>query len=64
MANIKTREIKAAHLQVGQRVAIGGREGFYLIQKVERRGPYVDIDVQGSFWPVCFPACQWLRIKL
>lgn len=64
MANIKTKEVLAAHLQVGQRVAIGGREGFYLIQKIERRGPYVDIDVQGLFWPVCFPASQWLRIKL
>lgn len=64
MANIKTKEVLAAHLCAGQRVAIGGREGFYLIQSVEQRGPYVDIEVQGVFYPVCFPASQWLRVKL
>lgn len=64
MANIKTKEVLAARLQVGQLVAIGGREGFYLIQKIERRGDFMVVEVQGSFYPVCFPVSQWLRVKL
>jgi hypothetical protein len=61
---MKTKVVIAAHLQPGQRVAVGGREGFYLVQSVDRRGPYVDVGIQGSFYPVCLPASQWVRIKL
>ena len=62
--SMKTKAVIAAHLHKGQRVAIGGREGFYLIQSVERRGPYVDIEVQGSFWPISLPLFQVVRVKL
>lgn len=61
---MKTKEVLAAHLHKGQRVAIGGREGFYLVDNVTKRGQYIDIDLQGVFYPVCFPASQWVRVKL
>lgn len=61
---MKTKQVIAAHLHKGQRVAVGGREGFYLIESVERRGQYVVIEIQGSFYPVCFPASQVVRVKL
>lgn len=61
---MKTKAVIAAHLRAGQRVDLGGEGGFYLIQSVERRGPFVDLEVQGSFWPVCLPASQWMRVKL
>lgn len=61
---MKTKEVLAAHLAKGQRVAIGGREGFYLVDKVEKRGQYIDVELQGVFYPVCFPLSQWVRVKL
>lgn len=61
---MKTKAVIAAHIHKGQRIEIFGREGFYLVDSVTRRGQYVDIDLQGVFYPVCFPASQWVRVKL
>lgn len=61
---MKTKAVIAAHIHKGQRIEIFGREGFYLVDNVTKRGQYIDIDLQGVFYPVCFPASQWVRVKL
>lgn len=59
---MKTKAMIAAHLQAGQRVFIDSR--FYLIDKATRNGHYVDLEVQGAFYPVCLPLNQTVRVKL
>lgn len=52
----------AARLQKGQRVFIDSR--FYLIDKATRNGHYIDLEVQGAFYPVCLPLSQNVKVKL
>ena len=60
---MKTKAVIAAHLQAGQRVFIDSR--FYLIDSANRRDQfYMDLEVQGSFWPISLPIFQVVRVKL
>lgn len=61
---MKTKTVIAAHLQKGQRVKIDWRDGFYLIQKVTKRGSYIDLELQGVLFPVCLWASDSMRVKV
>ena len=58
---MKTKAVIAANLQAGQRVFIDSR--FYLIDKVARNGHYIDLEVQGAFYPVCLPINQTVKVR-
>ena len=58
---MKTKAVIAAHLRAGQRVFIDSR--FYLIDKVARNGHYIDLEVQGAFYPVCLPINQTVKVR-
>lgn len=58
---MRTKAVIAAHLQAGQRVFIDSR--FYLIDKVARNGHYIDLEVQGAFYPVCLPINQIVKVR-
>lgn len=61
---MKHKGVIAAHLQRGLRIEIHGHEGFYRVETVTKRGPYVDVELQGVFYPVCFFHSDFVKVKL
>lgn len=59
---MKTKQVIAAHLQKGQRVYIDSR--FYKIDRATSDGYYITLEVQDSFYPVCLPLNQLVKVAL
>lgn len=59
---MKTKAVIATHLHKGQRFFFNNK--FYLIDSVLNLGHYIEISVQGGFYPICIPSYETVKVKL
>lgn len=57
------KQVRASRLAKGHRIALFNHGGVYIIEQVERCGDYIDVTIQGVFYPVRFLVSQLVSVK-